>query len=242
MPDSAVVPRRLGLLGGMSWESTAIYYRLINRAVAARLGGVHSADLVLHSLDFAAIADLQHRGDWERAGEVVAEAARGLERAGARAIVMTSNTMHQVAAAIEAAVSVPLLHIVDATGRALRTAGVRRAGLLGTRYTMELPFWRDRMRERFEIEIGVPGAADRELVHRVIYEELIHGAGTQTSRASYGEVMRRLAATGAQAVILGCTEIGMLVSAADSPLPLYDTTELHAAAAVDWSLSAGGES
>lgn len=237
----AVVPRRLGLLGGMSWESTAIYYRLINRAVAARLGGVHSADLVLHSLDFAPIADLQHRGDWGRAGETVAEAARGLERAGAQVIVMTSNTMHHVAAAIEAAVSVPLLHIVDATGEALRAAGVRRAGLLGTRYTMELPFWRERLRERFEIEIEVPEAADRDLVHRVIYEELIHGVGTQTSRASYGEVMRRLAATGARAVVLGCTEIGMLVSAADSPLPLFDTTELHAAAAVDWSLSGGGE-
>ncbi len=224
--------RYVGLLGGMSWESTAEYYRLINQAVAARRGGYHSAPLLLHSVDFAEIAAMQAAGEWARAGAVLAHAAAGLERAGAGAIVVTANTMHHVAAAI----SVPLLHIVDATGTALGAAGVRRAGLLGTRYTMELPFWRDRLAERTDVDLVVPAAADRALVHRVIYEELVHGRVEPRSRAAYADVIRRLADAGADAVVLGCTEIRLLVGAADSPLPVFDTAALHVAATVDFIL------
>lgn len=228
--------RYLGLIGGMSWESTAEYYRLINRGVAERLGGLHSARILLHSVDFAEIAELQQAGDWGRAGALLAEAAAGLESAGAAGIVLCTNTMHQVAPAIEAAVSVPLLHIVDPTGEALRGAGVRRVGFLGTRYSMELPFWRDRLAERFGVELLVPVPEDREVVHRVIYDELCHGRIAQDSRAAYVKIIERLAAAGAQAVVLGCTEISMLVRPGDSPLPAFDTTALHAAAAVDFSV------
>jgi aspartate racemase len=230
--------RTIGLLGGMSWESTAEYYRLLNRGVAARQGGLHSAPLILHSVDFAEIAELQRAGDWETAGVKLAEAARGLEAAGAQALVLCTNTMHHVAAAIEQAVAVPLLHIVDPTGASLRRAGVRRVGLLGTRFTMELPFWRDRLKERFDIDLVVPGPADRADVHRIIYEELCLGRVEEASRASYVAIIGRLAAEGAEAVILGCTEIGLLVKPSDSPLPVFDTTALHAEAGVDFCVGA----
>src|SRR5262245_17959729 len=167
--------RRLGLIGGMSWESTTEYYRLINRGVSTRLGGLHSAELLLHSVDFANVATLQEAGNWQRAGALLADAAQGLERGGATAIVLCTNTMHQVSAAIEAALEIPLLHIVDPTGRALEQAGVRRAGLLGTRYTMELPFWRERLKDRFGIDLIVPPSQDRATVHTVIYDELCRG-------------------------------------------------------------------
>jgi aspartate racemase len=228
--------RYLGLLGGMSWESTAEYYRLVNRAVAERCGGLHSAPLLVHSVDFARIAAMQAAGDWAGAGAVLARAAAGLERAGAEGVVLCTNTMHQVAPAIEAAIRVPLIHIVDVTGAALRVAGVRRAGLLGTRYTMELPFWRERLAERAGVDLVVPGAEDRALVHRVIYEELVKGRVEPRSRAAYVDVIRRLGDAGAEAAILGCTEIGLLIGPADSPLPAFDTTALHAAAAVDFIL------
>jgi aspartate racemase len=230
--------RYLGLLGGMSWESTAEYYRLVNRAVAERLGGLHSAPLLVHSVDFAPVAAMQAADDWAGAGAVLARAAAGLERAGAEAIVLCTNTMHHVAPAIEAAVAVPLLHVVDVTGTALRTAGVRRAGLLGTRYTMELPFWRERLAERAGIDLVVPEDGDRALVHRVIYEELVRGRVEPGSRVAYVEVIRRLGDAGAEAVVLGCTEIGLLIGAADSSLPVFDTTALHAAAAADFILGA----
>ncbi|AHG93013.1 aspartate racemase (plasmid) [Gemmatirosa kalamazoonensis] len=223
--------RYLGLIGGMSWESTAEYYRLLNRIVAERCGGLHSAPLLLHSFDFTGIAELQVAGDWARAGAVLADAAAGLERAGAEAIVLCANTMHHVAPAVEAAVSVPLLHIVDVTAAALARAGVRRAGLIGTRYTMELPFWRERAAERAGVDVVVPDAADRALVHRVIYEELVLGRIEPSSRAAYVDVIDRLRAAGAEAVVLGCTEITLLIGADDSPLPVFDTTALHAAAA-----------
>jgi aspartate racemase len=229
--------RYLGLLGGMSWESTAEYYRLLNRAVAERCGGFHSAPLLLHSFDFAEIAALQAAGDWDRAGAALGQAAAGLERAGAEAIVLTANTMHHVASAIEAAVSVPLLHIVDPTGAALQAAGVRRAGLLGTRYTMELPFWRERATEHFGVDVVVPAAEDRAVVHRVIYEELVRGRIEPRSRVAYVDVIARLTDRGAEAVVLGCTEIPLLIGAADSPLPVFDTTALHAEAAVAFCLA-----
>ena len=228
--------RTLGVLGGMSWESTAEYYRLINRGVADRLGGLHSARLVMHSVDFAEVAAMQRSGEWRKAGALMGEAAAGLERVGAEAIVMTSNTMHQVAADIEAAISVPLLHIVDPTGEALARAGVTRAGLLGTRYTMELPFWRDRLHDRYGIELVVPGDTDRALVHHVIFEELCRGRIEATSREQCVAVTERLSETGAEAVVFGCTEIGLLLRPDDVKLPAFDTTVLHAAAAVEFSL------
>jgi aspartate racemase len=230
--------RYLGLLGGMSWESTAEYYRLINRAVAARKGGLHSAPLLIHSVDFAEVARLQEQGDWGAAGALLAGAAQGLERAGAEALLLCTNTMHHVAADIEDAVGIPLLHIVDVTAAAMHAAGIRCAGLLGTRYTMELPFWRERLKEGFGIELVVPTAEQRARVHRVIYEELCLGIIETASRAEYAEVIRALATQGAEAVVLGCTEITLLVRAEDSPLPVFDTTTLHVGAAVDFCIGA----
>lgn len=229
----------LGLLGGMSWESTAEYYRLINQGVGSRLGGLHSAPLLIHSVDFAGIAARQRNGDWAGAAEELVTAARGLERAGAAALLLCTNTMHNVAAVIEGAVGVPLLHIVDPTGAALQEAGVRRAALLGTRYTMELPFWRERLAARYGVELLVPGEEERAEVHRVIYDELCRGLISATSRASYGRTIARLGAAGAEAVILGCTEITLLLRAADSPLPVFDTTALHAQAAVEFLVGGG---
>jgi aspartate racemase len=234
--------RTLGILGGMSWESTAEYYRLINRGVAERLGGLHSARLVMHSVDFDEVAALQRAGDWGTAGSLLGEAARGLERIGATAIVLATNTMHQVAADIEAAVSVPLIHIVDSTGAALARHGVRRAGLLGTRYTMELPFWRERLAERFAIDLVVPNETDRAVIHRVIFDELCRGRVDPNSRAEYVAVTRRLQDDGADAIIFGCTEIGLLLRPEDVALPAFDTTVLHADAAVSFSLADGARS
>ena len=231
--------RYLGMIGGMSWESTAEYYRLLNRGVAERLGGLHSAPLLIHSVDFAEVAALQAAGDWAQAGRLLAGVAQRLEAAGAEALVLATNTMHHVAGAIERAVSIPLLHIVDVTGAALDRAGVRRVGLLGTRYTMELPFWRERLAERFGIGVVVPDEADRTTVHRVIYEELCKGRVEPDSRAAYQAVIGRLTREGATAVVLGCTEITLLVGPADSPLPVFDTTALHADAAVEFMLRSG---
>jgi aspartate racemase len=221
----------------MSWESTAEYYRLLNRGVADRLGGLHSARLVMHSVDFAEIAELQQVGDWAAAGATLADAAAGLERAGAEAIVLATNTMHHVAGDIERAVGIPLIHIVDPTGQALARHGVQRAGLLGTRYTMELPFWAERLRDRYGIELVVPEEIERALVHRVIFEELCRGRIEPSSRAAYVAVTEQLRAAGAQAVIFGCTEIGLLLRPEDVALPAFDTTVLHAASAVEFSLA-----
>lgn len=229
--------RRLGLLGGMSWESTAVYYRLLNEGVAARLGGLHSADLVLRSVDFAPVAQAQAAGDWAALAAQLAAAARGLVQAGAEGLVLATNTMHRLAPAIEQAAGVPLLHIADATGAALCARGVQRAGLLGTRYTMEDgAIVVDRLRQRFAIDVLTPAAADRALVHQVIYDELCRGRVEPRSRTAYGAVIDRLRTRGAAGVILGCTEIGLLIDAVASPLPVFDSTVLHAAAAVDWML------
>jgi aspartate racemase len=228
--------KTLGLLGGMSWESTVPYYRTINETVRERLGGLHSAQLVLFSVDFEEIERLQRSGDWDTAGQRLAQAARAVEAAGAELLVLCTNTMHKVAPAIEQAVRIPLLHIADPTGAAIRTAGLRTVGLLGTRFTMEQDFYRDRLRERHGIDVLLPPPADRDLVHRVIYEELCLGQVRNGSRAAYRRMMADLARQGAQAIILGCTEITLLVSARDAQVPLFDTTALHARAAAEWAI------
>jgi len=220
----------------MSWESTVPYYRLINETIKARLGGLHSAKLVLYSVDFHEVERLQHAGDWDAAGAIVADAARALEAAGASFLVLCTNTMHKVASHIEAAVAIPLLHIADPTAAEIRRAGHTTVGLLGTRFTMEQAFYRDRLQDRHGIRVVVPDAADRETVHRVIYQELCLGVVNPASREAFRRILGRLAAQGAEAVILGCTEISLLVSQQDAELPLFDTTAIHARSAAEAAL------
>ena len=227
--------KTIGLIGGMSWESSAEYYRMINRHSKALHGGHHNAKSVLVTVDFAEIEALQRAHDWTALGERMADAARQLEAAGADLVVLTTNTMHRVHGAIEAAVSLPFLHIADPTGAALRAAGVERVALLGTRYTMELPFYAERLREKFDLDVLVPDESARGDVHRIIYDELCHGVIDAASRATYVAIIDELAKRGAQAVILGCTEITLLIGEDDSPLPVFDTTALHAKAAVEWA-------
>lgn len=232
--------KTLGLLGGMSWTSTISYYRRLNQLVAERLGGLHSARVLLYSVDFQEVERLQRAGCWEDAGELLADAARRLETGGAECIVLCTNTMHKVAGHIEAAVEVPLLHIADATGRAIQAAGIERVALLGTRFTMEQPFYRERLVQRFGLDVMVPEEDEGAMIHRVIFEELCHERIEPTSRRSYQRVIDGLAEQGAQAVILGCTEIAMLIGPEDASLPVFDTTELHVRAAVDFALGAPG--
>jgi aspartate racemase len=229
--------RTIGLIGGMSWESSALYYRWVNEEVARRLGGLHSARVLLASVDFAGIEAMQRDGRWDEAGTLLADTARALAAGGADLILLCTNTMHRVADAITAATDRPLLHIADPTGAAIRSAGLRRVGLLGTRFTMEEAFYRDRLAERHGLEVLVPEEADRATVHRVIYEELCLGRVESASRHAYRAVMGRLMARGAEAVILGCTEITLLVGPEDADVPLFDTTRLHALAAVDAALA-----
>jgi aspartate racemase len=229
--------KTIGLIGGMSWESTVPYYRAINEAIKARLGGLHSAKLVLYSVDFHDIERLQHAGDWNAAGAVLAQAAQAIERAGAQCIVLCTNTMHKVAPAIESATAIPLLHIADATAAAIKQAGHATVGLLGTRFTMEQAFYKDRLSERHGLRVLTPHEADRELVHRVIYDELCLGKIRDESRAQFRRIMKKLVADGAQAIILGCTEIAMLVDAADASVPLFDTAAIHAQAAAEFALA-----
>lgn len=228
--------RTIGLLGGMSWESTAEYYRIINELVRERLGGLHSARIVLDSADFADIEVLQSSGDWDRAGEVLAERARAVEGAGADVLALCTNTMHNVVETVESAVSIPVLHIGDATAEALAAAGIARAGLLGTAFTMEQDFYASRLAAH-GIETVVPAAEDRETVHRIIYSELVLGVVREESRVAYRAVIERLATAGVQGVILGCTEIELLVTAHDSPVPVFGTTRIHAGALVDAALA-----
>lgn len=223
----------IGLLGGMSWESTVPYYRTVNEVVKARLGGLHSAKVALLSVDFAEVERLQHGGEWDAAGELLAGAARSLEAAGADFIVVCTNTMHKVADAIEAAVGIPLLHIADPTAAAIRAAGLDTVGLLGTRFTMEQAFYVGRLEARYGLTVLTPPAADRELVHRVIYDELVLGRTLEPSRAAFRRVIEDLVARGAQGVILGCTEISLLVGPEDASVPLFDTTAIHATAAAE---------
>lgn len=227
----------IGLIGGMSWESTLPYYRQINQAIRARLGGLHSARLLLYSLDFHEIEQLQRSGDWAAAGTRLAEAAQALQRGGADFLVLASNTMHKVVPVIEAAVDIPLLHIADPTASAIRSAGLQRVGLLGTRFTMEQDFYRERLQRHHGIEVLLPDAEQRQQVHRVIYDELCQGQIRAASRQAYRKVIAALVEQGAQAVILGCTEIGLLLGAEDASVPLFDTTALHAQAAAEQALA-----
>lgn len=225
--------KTIGLIGGMSWESSAEYYRLVNQGMKERLGGHRNARSVMVTVCFETIERLQHDGRWDELGTLMADAARQLQAGGADFVVLCTNTMHRVAPAIEAAVDIPFLHIVDPTARALQRAGITRVGLLGTRFTMEHDFYAGRMRERFAIETVVPDEADRAIVHAVIYDELCHGVVRDASRAEYLRIIAGLQARGVGGVILGCTEIGMLVRAQDVALPVFDTTALHASFAVD---------
>lgn len=223
--------KTVGLLGGMSWESTVPYYQVLNRQVGRKLGGVHSARVLLLSVDFGEIEALQHQGRWDELGRMLAGEARTLEDAGADFLVLCTNTMHRVATRIESTISIPLLHIADATAERVRSAGVRRVGLLGTRFTMEEDFYRGRLGERHGLEVLVPPEPDRMTVHRVIYEELVLGRILDGSRAEYRRIVAELAAAGAEGVILGCTEIGLLVKSGDASVPLFDTALIHAEAA-----------
>ncbi|MDO8362693.1 MAG: aspartate/glutamate racemase family protein [Actinomycetota bacterium] len=229
--------KRIGLLGGMSWESSIEYERLINEGVRARLGGTHSADLIIRSYDFAAIEALQRAGDWAAAGALLAADARHLQTAGAELIVLCTNTMHVVAPAIEAAITVPFLHLADATAAAVRAAGPTTVALLGTRYTMEQEFYRARL-ERHGLRVLVPDEPDRTVVHDVIYDELVRGVVRDLSRRAYLAVIQRLVDRGAEGVIAGCTEIELLIGADDVAVPYFPTTRLHAAAAVAAALAA----
>jgi len=228
--------KTIGLIGGMSWESTVPYYRQINETIRKRLGGLHSAKIILYSLDFHEIELLQRDGDWEAAGLVLANAARSLEAAGADFVVLCTNTMHRVAGSIEAAIAIPLFHIADPTASEIKRAGLSTVGLLGTRVTMEQPFYRERL-ERHGLQVVVPQAQDRDTVHRIIFEELCLGVMKPESRTAYRRILENLASQGAQAIILGCTEISLLVSQQDSEVPLFDTMVLHAQAAAEEALA-----
>jgi aspartate racemase len=226
----------IGLIGGMSWESSAEYYRIINREVRNRLGGVHSARSLMLSVDFGEIERLQHHGEWDELTEQMKDAAIRLERGGADFILMCTNTMHRMADAVSAAVKIPLLHIADPTGEKIRAAGFSKVGLLGTAFTMEQDFYKGRLERLFGLEVIVPRSSDRRVVHDVIYKELVAGQIVPESRQAYREIIARLIAQGAQAIILGCTEIMLLVCDEDSAVPLFDTTTIHAIAAVDRAL------
>ncbi|GAA6130234.1 aspartate/glutamate racemase family protein [Halopseudomonas sabulinigri] len=226
----------IGLLGGMSWESTQSYYAVINQGIKQQLGGLHSARLVLYSVDFAEIEALQQRGDWAAAAQILSQAAQSLQAAGADFLVIATNTMHKVAPEIQQQITIPLLHIADATAMVLKQQNINRVGLLGTAFTMEQAFYRERL-EAQGIEVLVPDAAERAEVHRIIYEELCLGNLVEASRSAYLQIIAALAERGAQGVILGCTEIGLLVQQADTHVPLYDTTAIHAAATVTQALA-----
>lgn len=229
--------KTIGLIGGMSWESSAQYYRLINQGVRDARGPTASARCLLWSFDFSEIEELQRAGDWARLEELMIDAGQRLVRGGAEALVICTNTMHRMADAVEAGSGVPLLHIADPTGAAVCAAGLAKVGLLGTAFTMEQDFYKHRLARRFGLDVLVPAADDRAEVHRVIYDELVAGVVREESRTVYRQVISRLVAQGAEAVVLGCTEIMLLVSAEDSAVPLFDTTALHARAAVELALS-----
>lgn len=229
--------KTIGLIGGMSWESSAVYYRLINQGVRARLGGAHCARSLMLSVDFGEIERLQHDGDWQTLTGLMIKAATDLQRGGADLIVICTNTMHRMADEVAASVPIPLLHIADAAADRIRVDGIGRVGLLGTAFTMEQDFYKGRLRDRHGLEVLVPGAQDRKTVHDVIYDELITGRIEEASRRAYQEVIARLVDAGAEAILLGCTELMLLLGPEDSVVPLYDTTAIHAAAAVDAALA-----
>jgi aspartate racemase len=227
----------IGLIGGMSWESSAEYYRIINQRVRDRLGGLHSAQVLMWSFDFAQVEALQHAGRWDDATALMIDAARRLERGGADFVLICTNTMHRMAAEVQAAIDIPLLHIADPTAERIQAAGLSRIGLLGTAFTMEQAFYKGRLTDRFGLDVLTPDAAERAEVHRVIYDELVQGRIVPESRQAYRDIIAGLVARGAQAIILGCTEIMLLVSPEDSPVPLFDTTTIHAEAAVEMAIA-----
>lgn len=229
--------KTIGLIGGMSWESSLEYYRIVNEGVRTSLGGLHSAQCLMYSVDFAPLETLQHAGRWDEAGEAMADAARRLERGGADFIVLCTNTMHKLTGEIEAAVQIPLLHIADATAERITRQGLKKIALLGTRFTMEEDFYKGRLEQKYGLEVLVPALKERELIHRIIYDELCLGEIRSESRRAYQTILHDLAHQGAQGIILGCTEIGLLVKPEDSPVPLFDTTRIHAEAAVSMALA-----
>lgn len=222
----------IGLLGGMSWESTLSYYKAINEGVKKRLGGLHSAEIALYSVNFDPIEKLQHEGNWDKTADILTEAAQRVEAAGADFLVICTNTMHKVAPQIESGINIPLIHIADATAETLVSRGIQKVGLLGTAFTMEQDFYKGRLTDKYGLDVIVPNVEDRSFIHRVIYEELCLGTVTAEAKGGYLHVIDRLAAEGAEAVILGCTEIGLLVKQEDTQVELFDTTEIHAQAAV----------
>lgn len=230
--------KTIGLLGGMSWESSLAYYRLVNEGIKEKLGGLHSAKCLLLSVDFAEIEVLQQQARWDEAGEYLASAARSLEAGGAECVVLCTNTMHKVADEMQAGIGIPLLHIADATAQAIKAAGLKKIGLLGTRFTMDEDFYRGRLTDMHGLTVLLPSEDERDVVHRVIYDELVLGEIKNKSRQEYARIMKNLVNAGAQGIILGCTEIGLLVKPEDSDVPLFDTTRLHAQAAVEFALEA----
>ncbi len=229
--------KTIGLLGGMSWESTSGYYRAINTGVKEKLGGLHSAKIALYSVDFEPIEKLQHSGNWQGTAEMLSHAAQKVELAGADFLLICTNTMHKVAPQIAQAINIPLLHIADATAEVLVNKGIKTVGLLGTAFTMEQDFYKGRLKDHYGLNVLTPNEADRKIVHNVIYQELCLGNSTAASKTQYLRIIASLAASGAEAVILGCTEIGMLVAQADTKIPLLDTTYIHAQKAIEWALS-----
>ncbi|MCU0482139.1 MAG: aspartate/glutamate racemase family protein [Anaerolineae bacterium] len=228
--------KRIGLIGGMSWESSLLYYKLINEEVRAKLGGFNSADCIMHSVNFADIEAMQKSGRWDDAADLLAQSARHLYQGGAGCVVLCTNTMHKVADAIQNAVPIPFLHIADATANAIRASGYTHVGLLGTRFTMDEPFYSGRLTDKYGLTVLLPDADGRQMVNRVIFDELVHGVIRDESREAYIRQIESLAGQGAQAVILGCTEIGMLIHPEHSPIPTFDTTVLHANVAVAFAL------
>jgi aspartate racemase len=230
--------KTIGLIGGMSWESSIEYYRIINEMTKAKLGGLHSGKSIMVSVDFAEIEILQHQGRWAEAAEILMEAAKDLENGGANFIVLCTNTMHKVADELEASVKIPLLHIADATAQRVKDSGIEKIGLLGTRFTMEEEFYKGRLSQKYGLNVSIPNAEEREIVHRVIYEELVLGKIVPRSKEQYISIMERMIDQGAEGIILGCTEIGMLIQQEDSKVPLFDTTRIHAEAAVEYAFMA----
>ena len=228
--------KKIGLIGGMSWESSIEYYRIINETVRDRLGGLHSAESVMFSVDFAEIEKLQMAGDWDESGKILARAAASLQAAGADCVVLCTNTMHKVADAITGAIDIPFIHIADPTAEAIKAAGIETIALLGTDFTMSQAFYKGRLIDQHGLDVMIPNDEDREVVHRIIYEELVVGEIKAESKQAYLEIIGRLVGAGAQGVILGCTEIGLLVKAGDCAVPVFDTTLIHAQAAVDFAL------
>ena len=230
--------KTVGLLGGMSWESSIEYYRIINKAVRERLGGLHSAKCVMYSVDFAEISELQYKGMWDEATEMMIDAARRLQNGGADSVLICTNTMHKMADDVQANIDIPLLHIVDETAKEIKATGLKKVGLLGTKFTMEQDFYRERLVKKFGLEVIIPGDGEREIVNSVIYDELCRGKVDPSSKVKFIEIIENLAARGAEGVILGCTEIPILVNQEDVQIPLFDTTQIHALAAVEHAFQA----